>query len=416
MQRLYSRIRTTAVSMAVLTLFTAPARAAVDEVTHWNSVATKAAEAEATDPLTESRVFAILHLAMHDAVNAVQRRYEPFAYSPATTPGASATAAVAAAAQTVLVELLPAQAPAFTSALDGALARVTDREARHLGVVIGRRAARAVLDARAADGAAREVVYEPRDVPGDYRPTPPDLTPALFAQWGMVTPFALNSPAQFRPAPPLAPDSLQARAECEEIRRIGGEGSTVRTAEQTDIARYWYENSTQGWNRIARVVLQDRPMDLWERARFYALLNVAMADGFIAGFEAKYHYRYWRPVTAIRAAGDGAWLSSLPTPPVPDYPSTHTVLGAAAATTMARLLGSDFVSFSSVSGPPYAGITRSFWSLSQAARENGASRMLAGIHFASAVETGYAQGEQVGQWAVDHLLPPAATPIDSPQP
>lgn len=413
MQPLYSLIRTTAVATAIVALFTLPARAAVDEVTHWNGVATKAAEEAATDPLTESRVFAILHLAIHDAVNAVDRRFEPFAFGSLAAPGASADAAVAAAAHVVLVELLPAQAPAFTSALDEALARVTDREARHLGVAIGRRAARAVLDARAADGAAREVVYVPRDVPGDYRPTPPDLTPALFAQWGMVTPFALRSPTQFRPAPPLAPHSLQARAEREEIRRIGGEASTVRTAEQSEIARYWYENSTQGWNRIARVVLTDRPMDLWERARFYALLNVAMADGFIAGFEAKYHYRFWRPVTAIRAAGDGTWLSSLPTPPVPDYPSTHTVLGAAAATTMARLLGSDLVSFSAVSGPPYGGITRSFWSLSEAARENGASRMLAGIHFASAVTAGYTQGEQVGQWAVDHLLAPVAARTES---
>lgn len=413
MQPLYSLIRSTALSMAVLALFTFPARAAVDEVTHWNVVATKAAEAGATDPLTESRVFAILHLAIHDAVNAVDRRFEPFAFGPTASPAASAEAAVAAAAQVVLAELLPTQAPAFTSALDEALARVTDSEARHLGVVIGRRAARAVLDARAADGAAREVVYTPRDVPGDYRPTPPDLTPALFAQWGLVTPFALTAPAQFRPAPPPAPDSLQARAESEEIRRIGGEGSTVRTAEQSEIARYWYENSTQGWNRIARVVLQERPMDLWERARFYALLNVAMADGFIAGFEAKYHYRFWRPVTAIRTSGDASWLSSLPTPPVPDHPSTHTVLGAAAATTMARLLGSDLVSFSAVSGPPYGGITRSFWSLSQAARENGASRMLAGIHFASSVAAGYEQGEQVGQWVVDHLLAPVATPTDS---
>lgn len=413
MQPLYSLIRTAAGSMAALALFAFPARAAVDEATHWNVVATQAAEAGATDPLTESRVFAILHLAIHDAVNAVTRRFEPFALSATATPGASADAAAAAAAQAVLAELLPAQAPAFAAALDESLARVTDSTARQLGIEIGRRAARAVLDARAADGADREVVYAPRDVPGDYRPTPPDLTPALFAQWGMITPFALTDPAQFRPAPPPAPGSPRARAESEEIRRIGGDGDTVRTAEQSEIARYWYENSTQGWNRIARVVLQERTMDLWERARFYALVNVAMADGFIAGFEAKYHYRFWRPVTAIRAGGDATWLSSLPTPPVPDYPSTHTVLGAAAATTIARLLGSDFVSFSAVSGPPYGGITRSFWSLSQAARENGASRMLAGIHFASAVAAGYTQGEQVGEWAVDHLLAPVATPADS---
>lgn len=255
MHPLYALIRTAATSMAILALFTIPARAAADEVTHWNLVATTAAEAGATDPLTESRVFAILHLAIHDAINAVDRRFEPFAFRSTPSPTASVDAAVAAAAQAVLAELLPAHAPAFTSALHDTLARVADGASRDLGVVIGRRAARAVLDARADDGAAREVVYAPRDVAGDYRPTPPDLTPALFAHWGMVTPFALTASAQFRPAPPLSPDSQRARDECEEIRRIGGEGSAVRTAEQSEIARYWYENSTQGWNRIARVVL-----------------------------------------------------------------------------------------------------------------------------------------------------------------
>ena len=140
-----------------------------------------------------------------------------------------------------------------------------------------------------------------------------------------------------------------------------------------------------------------------------------LSSRIIAGFEAKYHYRFWRPVTAIRAAGDAGWATYLPTPPVPDHPSTHTVLGAAAGRAMARALGTDLVSFAMESGAPHAGIRRQFYSLSSAARENGASRMFAGIHFRSAVETGFVLGEQVADWTVDTVLRPLHTPLDSDQ-
>ena len=132
-----------------------------------------------------------------------------------------------------------------------------------------------------------------------------------------------------------------------------------------------------------------------------------MADGFIAGFESKYHFNYWRPVTAIRAGGDREWLTYLPTPPVPDYPSIHTVLGAAAATVMARFFNTDSISFSMTSGAPYPNITREFWSFSEAARENGASRILCGIDFSSAVNAGYIQGKSIGNWVFEHALRPA---------
>jgi len=157
-------------------------------------------------------------------------------------------------------------------------------------------------------------------------------------------------------------------------------------------------------------VANARNLDEWQSARLFALLNLAMADGYIGGFEAKYHYNYWRPATAIRenggSSGDAAWLPDLDTPPVPDYPSTHTVLGAAAAAVLARYFGTDMVSFSTTSGAPYAGITRKFWSFSEAAQENGASRILAGIHFTTAVRAGYVQGDLIGAWTYDHALKP----------
>jgi membrane-associated phospholipid phosphatase len=217
----------------------------------------------------------------------------------------------------------------------------------------------------------------------------------------------LTASSQFRPAPPLDPRSPRAIAEMQDVRSIGGEVSARRTAEQSEIARFWYEDSTAGWNRIARELSVARGLDEWESARLLALVNLAMADGFIGGFEAKYHFHYWRPATAIRATTEATWLPYLWTPPVPDYPSTHTVLGAAAAAVMARYFDTDFVPFSMTSGAPYAGITRKFWSFSEAAQENGASRILAGIHFPSAVRAGYEQGERIGIWTYEHALQPA---------
>jgi len=400
-----------AVAATLLTGPAAPARAG--EVLRWNRVALDAFTAADLDPLTESRMFAMFHAAMHDAVNAVEPRYEPWRAGVAAAPGASAEAAAATAAHAVLVEVMPKSRASFDAALSEALEQVAEAGARERGAATGRRAAAAVLAARRDDGASRTVTPGPGTQPGEYRPTPPDFTPALFAQYARVTPFTLREPAQFRPGPPPAPGSVEALRDLEEVRRIGAQGASSRTEEQTEIAKFWYENSTRCWNRLAQVIATDRRLDTWESARLFAMLNFAMADGFISGFDAKYHHDYWRPVTAIRESGDPKWLSHLWTPPVPDYPSTHTVLGAAAATAMARCLGTDYVSFTATSGAPYAGIQRRFWSLSEAAHENGASRVFAGIHFTTAVRAGYRLGEQVGAWASEHALRPVGRGLAS---
>ena len=352
---------------------------------------------------------AILHLAIHDALNSVERRYQTYTTTRTTTVRASADAAVAAAAQVTLAGLVPKCRGTFDEQLRVSLQNVTDAKAREAGVAIGRRVAASVLTKRENDGAARAINYVPGTSAGAYRPTPPDFTPALFPHWGSLTPFALKDSAQFRPAPPPAPASALARRDIAIVQEIGSSTSTTRTSEQSEIARFWYESSPQGWNRIARELAIARNLDPWSAARLLALVNVAMADGFIGGFEAKYHYNYWRPATAIRETVDATWLSSLPTPPVPDYPSTHTVLGAAAAAVLARFFETDYVSFQMTSGAPYAGITRRFWSFSEAAQENGASRVLAGIHFPTAVKAGYEQGDRIGAYAFDQMLTPATT-------
>ncbi|HOX27089.1 MAG TPA: phosphatase PAP2 family protein [Candidatus Krumholzibacteria bacterium] len=391
---------------AAAVLTAAPALADVNPVLHWNDVATKVSAEVKTDPLTESRVFAIMHIAVHDALNAIEPRYE--GYGPALRPaaGASVDAAVAQASHDVLVALLPNCAAAYEAAFKEAMAAIPDGSAKSRGIDTGREAAARTLAARSGDGAERQVDYTPGDKPGAYRPTPPDFTPAFCVQWGGIKPFALESSDQYRPVPPPAVGGDRARFDLEEVDMMGVKDGSARSEEQSEIARFWYENSTAGWNRIARVVASDKELDALDSARLMALVNIAMADGFIAGFEAKYHYKYWRPATALRETGSPEWLSYLWTPPVPDYPSTHTVLGASAAAVLARFFGCDYVTFSSTSGGEYPGITREFWSFTQAARENGASRVFAGLHFTSAVEAGYAQGNAVGTWAFDHVLKP----------
>jgi len=385
-----------------LSLAAAPAGA--DEPTRWNRLATDALTAAKADPVNESRTLAMVHVAVHDALNAVERRYAPHTANLPLDRDASPEVAAAAAAHDVLVELVPGAKAVVDAALAETTAAVADGRARDRGLALGRGAAAAILLARRGDGSARTVAFRPGDRPGAYRPTPPDLTPAWMAQWAEVRPFVLRSGSQFRAPPPPRPDGAQARAEVEELRRLGGAEGSERTEEQSEIARYWYEWSTQGWNRIARELATGRRLDTWESARFYALVNLAMADATIAAWESKYHHRFWRPVTAIRAAGHDAWLSHLPTPPVPDHPSNHAAVGAAAATAMAKVLGTDLVAFQMTSGAPYPGITRKFWSLSEAARENAASRVLAGIHFPSAVRDGYAQGEAVARFVVENAL------------
>jgi hypothetical protein len=379
-----------------------------NEVLRWNRIATDALAAAGTDPITESRTLAIVQISVHDALNTIEARDATYTTGAAPAAGASPEAAVAAAAHDALLQLFPSAKATLDEELARSLAKVADGDARTRGTDLGRRSAAATLAARAHDGSELHVDVPAGTTPGAYRPTPPDETPAWMGQWGDVTPFALRSSDQFRPEPPPAVDSALALRDVEQVHTIGGQDSTARTEEQSEIARFWYENSPQGWNRIARNVAQAREIDAWDSARLLALVNIAMADGFIAGFEAKYHYLFWRPATAIRASGDGDWLSYLVTPPVPDHPSTHTVLGAAAATVLARFFESDYVPFEMTSGAPYPGITREFWSFSEAAQENGASRVLAGLHFPSAVRAGYRLGEEVGTWAFEHALLPRA--------
>ena len=448
------KLRLPSTSLAALTLCAAVGAARADAVTDWSANAGAAALAAciapSDDPLHESRLYAMLHLAVHDALNAIERRSRPYAYDAPAPAGTSIAAAVAAAARDVLVSQIALIGAPFPPACAGAgiaraeadytaaLAAVADGAAKTQGIALGQAAAAAVIARRANDGSGTPLVdpnFLQGTAPGQWRFTPGSPPVAFAAGWAQVTPFAMRDAAQFRPGPPLAvvceggqPNNADGcrkyAADVEEVRRLGSDGvsaPSARSAEQTEIALFWVESSPLAWNRIACGVSAAQGLDAWQNARLVGLLNVAMADGYIASFSTKYHYRFWRPVTAIREAAnddnpgttaDAGWMSLRPTPPIPDYESAHAVEGAAAAQVMKRVFGRDNIAFSACSLTlPDGGkcsdakpVMRTFRSFDQAADENGVSRIYVGFHFRDAVEKGLKHGRQIGEWAVDQVL------------
>jgi hypothetical protein len=427
-------------SLGLALLWAGPATA--DAVTDWNENAGRAARAACMsptgNPVHESRLYAMMHVAIHDALNAIERRSRPYALDLRVDPGASGDAAVAAAARDVAVGVitqiaLPPQC--IQAAIDSieadhaaALAAIQDGPAKTQGIEVGQAAAAAILTLRAADGSdtpLRDFAYPQGTEPGQYRFTP-GFSFVFAPGWANVTPFVLDHSSQFRPGPAYRVSTKKYTADFNEVKAFGGDGVTTpsaRTPEQTEIARFWVESSPLQWNRIARAVSESTGLDPWENARLFGLLNLALADGYIGSFEAKAHYKYWRPVTAIQLAdtdgnpktiADPAWTPLVPTPPIPDHDSAHSVEGGAAAEVFRQFFGTDQVSFSTCSLTLPAGsrcddvapVYRSYCSFSQAAEENGLSRILVGFHFRHAVDDGIQHGRRIGRRAVHRFLRP----------
>jgi PAP2 superfamily len=406
-------------AIALLTIFLttlAHADGRGNAVTHWSSVACELfARTQGTNPMAQSRTFAILHASMHDALNAIEPRFASYTPGLAAAPEASADAAVAAASRDVLIALLPEDAARVEAEYDRFLANLPDGPAKTAGIAAGRAAARATLVRRRTDGVdtAAQPAYVPRAGAGEYQFTAP-FDFAAQPRWGSVEPFVIDV-RRHAVRGPQALTSAEYARDLATVRAIGAIDSTTRTAEQSEIAKFWYEDSPLGWNRIANDVIRARDLDAWSAARALALVNFAMADGFIAGFEAKYRFRFWRPMTAIhqaaadgnpRTAPDPSWQPLLPTPPVPDYPSTHTVLGWAAAEVLIALFG-DRVDYSATS-LTLPGVTRRYTTFSAAAEENGLSRLYAGIHFRHAINDGRRQGRSIGRAVARELAPMSA--------
>jgi PAP2 superfamily len=415
-----------------------------DAVTAWNANAGEASVAACFlggyGP-QEARMYAMMHVAVYDALNGIDRRSRPYAVNLHAAPGTSPDAAVAAAAHDVLVPVLgsfsfflPADCiDAGVASVEAdyadALDAIPDGLSKTQGIALGKDAAEAILALRASDGYDTPTVdpnYQEGTAPGEYRYTPG--TPFAFAPalGEDLTPFALRDSSQFRPGLPYPLSSRRYAADVNQVQRLGGDDVTTpsaRTDEQTEIALFWVESSPLQWNEIARNVSTAEGLDLWENARLFGLLNIAMTDGYIGTWDTKYHYRFWRPVTAIRLAdidgnpattADPTWTPLVETPPIPDYDSGHAVEGGAAAQVLRRFFHTNRMSFSVCSFTLPEGqrcsdespTLRHFTRFSQAARENALSRIYVGFHFRDAVKTGTRHGERIGNWTVRRVMRP----------
>ncbi len=447
---------------------------ATSRIRHWNAIAIDASGLDHTPPAPDeervfaqqlgpgraSRAMAIVHIAMFDSLNAIVGGYRGYTGLPRARPGTSVRAALAQSAHDTLAALFGAQQATFAAALAEELRRVPRGRAKTDGIVLGRRAAAAILELRADDGSQHpeplvDADWPTSPDPGRWRQDPISQIPlALGAHWGGVRPFVLASGDQFRVSPPPALGSPEYAAAFDEVQRFGGDGVTTpteRSADATFAGKYWAYDGTPTlcapprlYNQITLEIAKRMRSDAMETARVLALVIIAMADAGIAIWESKYYYDYWRPITGVResdagtgptGAGDGnpdtngdplfsplgAPASNLTgpnfTPPFPAYPSGHAGFGGALFQTLRRVYRTDDIRFTFVSDE-YNGETldndgnvrplvpRTFDSLSEAEEENGQSRIWLGIHWSFDKTEGIAQGRAVADYVFERAFRP----------
>jgi hypothetical protein len=377
--------------------------AKADAVTDWNIKAGELiAEAKlGTPPAT--RALAIVQTAVFDAVGRVPVD---------ATHNAAAGAAVAAANRATLAKLVPTQEAALNAAYQAALASIPDGAARTAAIAAGEAAAATVFAARADDGTAAPDRYKPHAVAGVYVPTAGVAVP----HWGQRKPWLMKSGAQFRPGPPPALTSVQWTRDFNEVKALGGRASTRRTAEQTEAARFWDYSLPPIYFGIVRSAALQPGRDLRANARLYAAAAQAMDDALIAVFDAKYHYNFWRPTTAIRngeldandaTEAEAGWAPLIDVPMHPEYPSGHGILAGAVAAVLRAEIGNGRTPELATSSPSAKGATRRYASLDEFTREVGNARVWAGLHFRTGVDVADAMGRHIGALAVDQVLRPA---------
>ena len=391
--------------------------ARADVVTEWNQNAQQALLTANTSPVVSGRVLAIMHVAMFDAVNGIERRYTPIHVDFDAPPGASRRGAAIQAAYATLVKLFPSQKSTLDAQRDASLNSIASEEAVEnsqsiaCGIEWGQQVADDILAWRSTDGftPAPPPFFGGTDV-GQWRPTPPGFLPGALPQWAHMTPWAMSSPDQFRPLGPPALTSDQYAADVNEVKEIGSNSSATRTADQTQIAVFWTGNAPAYWNRAATAISEQRHLTLSENARLLALLNVGMADAQIACWDAKYAYVFWRPINAIRLAStddnpntieDPSWTPLIVTPNFPEYTSGHASVSNAAATVLVAYFGNN-AAFT-LTSEVLPSVIRSYNSFTQAAEEAFNARIYGGIHFRAACRDAQLQGIQIGGFVMANV-------------
>jgi hypothetical protein len=400
--------------MLVALLLTPPVTAATGNViTDWDGKAVTLVQPGTVFPApTALRTTAILHLAMFEAVNSIERRYRPYRGQAAAAPDTSQEAAAASAAGAVLMKLVPNAAADIQTAVTSYLEKLPEGEAKSAGIKLGQEVAAGILEMRANDGAAAADAYRPRTKPGVYIPT------AITIGWAFshVTPFALTSPSQFRPKPPPALESAEWARDYNEIKELGEKNSTRRTARQTEDARFWISVNPGMSHQLERQIVVAKNMDTVDSAHFMAVVSMAEADAGVALFEAKYKYEFWRPITAIRNGDidgnpatkrDATWQPIDVTPMHPEYPCAHCIINSAVAAVVKAVLGTDEIPEVALTSPFTPGVTHRFASLRAYTDEIAGARIYAGFHYRFSTVVGTDMGHKIGEYVTKTVMQPA---------
>jgi hypothetical protein len=370
----------------------------------WNAKADAIAAEKKLLPAPQARTMSMLHVAMFEAVNAIDKRYTPYKLDLAADRSTSREAAAAAAAYNILLAIYPDQKAVLDAALTASLSGIPDSEGRANGIELGKTAAAGVIAMRASDGSDAPETYRPHTTPGVYVPT---VVP-IASTTGATTPWVMTSGSQFRPAPPPALDSETWTRDLNEIRQIGARNSTIRTAEQTEIGRFWFVVGPPSFNPIVRQAALAKHMDVVDCARLFALAEIAANDAIVAVFEAKYRYNFWRPMTAIRNADitqnpatprEASWLPLGETPMHPEYPCAHCIVSAAVSTVLRQTVGDEFGEFSMTSATA-PGVTRKWTRLQDYSDEVANARIFAGFHYRFSTEVGKDMGRKIGDLTI----------------
>jgi PAP2 superfamily protein len=397
-----------------------PSDRPVNPVIQWNAILLGIVRTSGAQPaaIHATRSFAMMHAAIYDAVNSIEGTHRPYLVRiSGTSQKSSQEAAAIVAAYEVLFQLYPQFQPMLNAELQTALGQIPGGASKTSGMEIGQMVADNILGVRASDGsAAAATPFVSGTNPGDYQPTPPNFPKPAFTNWSFVNPFALESASQFRSGPPPALTSDAYAQALNQVKELGQNTSSIRSADQTIIGRFWGGAIQNYWNEIAQTAAVARKLDIAESARLFALLNLTLADTVIAFYDTKYTYRFWRPVAAIRAADqdgnpqtdpDPNWLPlPINTAPDPSYPGAHGAISSAGATVLDSFFRKDHFKFQ-VTSEVMPGILRSFTSFSAAADEATMSRIYAGQHFIFDQTAGARLGRKVARFVVKNFLTPA---------
>ena len=383
--------------------------AGADAVCDWNTKAGDIVVSARMGPPPANRALAIANTAVYEAVNAITKRYPAGSLKLEAAPGASVDAAVAAANRTALSKLLPSQQSAIDIAYQAALSKIADGPAKTSGIAVGEKAAAAILAMRADDGAAAAETYRPQTAAGVYVPT---VIPAA-THWPQRKPWLMTSSSQFRPGPPPALTSQLWARDYNEIKALGGKSNSRRTAEQTQIAGFWEATLPPIYNGIVLSVADVPGREVTQNARLFAAVAQAADDALLAVFEAKYHYNFWRPVTAIRNGDldgndaterDASWTPFIETPMHPEYPCAHCTVAAAVGTVLQAEIGTGSMPTLATTSYLVKGPARNWTKIDDFLQEVGNARVYDGVHFRNSTEVGTAMGKQVGALAAEKFL------------